>query len=392
MGFGDFLSDVAGAVLGGSSGKGDTGDKTVTNEPWSGLQPSVLAALNQAARLYNMGGPSYYPGSTVIPFSPQSQLGMGMMENLALGGSQYQQPLDRLYRQLAGGKQKNPALNYLNSLKGSKVNAPRVKVGQGLSDLTRQTYNDTMSGNYLNANPYLDATFNRASDAVTRQWNESVLPGVNSTFSLAGRTGSGVHQNSVNQASEQLGDTLSGLANQIYGGNYQQERGRMMEAADAIGGYDTTAQGYGLEASSQNAANSLAGQQFNRNFKMNLGNSLNNMYQQGIGNQLAGAGLGQNMMNNEWANIGRLMGVGGMVEDKAGQYLQDNMNRFNYYQNLPYQNFNQYVSNLGGIPGSGFTNSYQDTDLNQGSAYADWIGNNIRSLIKPSGGMFGGGG
>lgn len=364
-----------------SKGGGGNQDVTQTTEPWSGAQPYLLALYDQASKLYNQGGPSFYPESTVIPFSPQSQLGMSMMENLALGGSQYQQPLDRLYRQLASGKQKNPALKYLNSLKGSKVNAPRVKVGQGLSDLTRQTYNDTMSGNYLNANPYLDATFNRASDAVTRQWNESVLPGVNSTFSLAGRTGSGVHQNSVNQASEQLGDTLSGLANQIYGGNYQQERGRMMEAADAIGGYDTTAQGYGLEASSENAANSLAGQQFNKNFKMNLGNSLSNMYQQGINNQLAGAGLGQSMMNNEWDNIARLMGVGGMVEDKAGQYLQDNRNRFDYYQQLPYQNMNQLTSWISGNPASDGTTTNSNYDQNDGSAFGDFAGNALMAAI-----------
>lgn len=461
MGLFDFFSDVAGAVLGGSSGGGDTGDSTKTQEPWAGLQPYVLAALNRAGDLYNMGGPQYYPESTVIPFSPQSQLGMQMMENRILQGSPYQDAAGQFALNTLNGTNQNPALAYFQGMQGSSVtpqtinpalmNAAsvrdvrnmdpaqiaqnrQVQVGDGLTDLTRKTFNQTMRGNYLNNNPYLDQTFNRASDAVTRQWNESVMPGVNSTFSLAGRTGSGAHQNAVNQASEQLGDTLSDLGNQIYGQNYQQERDRMMQAANSLGGFDTTEQGYGLQASTSNAGNALTrnlnqanliqgarqfnvgfdqnraltdagyqqganqfnagqrqdtrefnalnnlgAQQFNQNFGLNLGNAMGDAYQQNVGNQFAASNLGMSLADQDFMDIGRMMGIGGMVEDKAGQYLQDNMNRFNYYQNQPYQNFSQFVNYLGAIPGSGFTTAHMDTDRDQGSAFADWIGRGLET-------------
>lgn len=392
----------------GGGGGGDQ-DVTQTSEPWAGLQPYILAMLDNAAGIYNSGGPQYYPDSQVVPFSPQSQLGMEMMQNRILQGSPYQDAAGQFVLNTLAGNSSNPALNYLQGLQGTQVSAQTINpatmtaaqfsgvpdmqaananaalfnnvpqatsaqsqaalfgnvpamtaaaasaaqfnnvpamnaatgeaarftnvpqataagavtptavgdlpqmtaaqvrnvpdaqaaavrnvqnmnaasvadvrdmraarvedignmqaariapnqavdVGQGLTGLTRRTFNDAMRGEYLNANPYLDQTFNRASDAVSRQWRESVMPGVNSTFSLAGRTGSGAHQNAVNLASEQLGDTLSDLGNQIYGQNYQSERERMMQAANSLGGFDTTEQGYGLQASTANAANAL---------------------------------------------------------------------------------------------------------------------------------------
>ena len=275
---------------GGGSGKQDV---TQTSEPWSGLQPYILAMLNNASSIYNSGGPKYYPDSQVVPFSPQSELGMEMLQNRVLQGSPYQDAAGQFALGALGST--NPALSYFQGLQNSRITpqaispatmnaatvrnasaldparvgavsgmdaaqiAPnqQVQAGEGLSGLTRQTFNQTMQGNFLNNNPFLDQTFNRASDAVTRQWNQSVLPGVNSTFSLSGRTGSGAHQNAVNLASEQLGNTLSDLGNQVYGQNYQQERDRMMQSANALGGFDTTAQGYGLQASSANASNAL---------------------------------------------------------------------------------------------------------------------------------------
>jgi len=340
---------------------------------------------------------------------------MGMAENLALGGSQYQQPLDALYAQLMRGGGNNPGQNYLNRFRNttvdpSSINAAKIRqnqqveVGNGLTDRNRQAFNQTMRGNFLNSNPYLDQTFNRASNAVTRQFNESVLPGVNSTFSLAGRTGSGVHQNAVNQASEQLGTTLSDLGNQVYGGNYQQERDRMMQAANSLGSFDTQAQGYGLQASSQNAQNALNrninqanlaqdarrfnatndmnAQQFNQGFRLDMGNALNSMFNQRVDNQLAGANLGQNMMNNEWENIGRMMGIGGMVENKAGEYLQDNQNRFGYYQQLPYQNMSQLASWISGNPASNLQSSNSNYDQNDGSAFGNFAQNALLAYLS----------
>lgn len=74
---------------------------------------------------------------------------------------------------------------------------------------------NVLSGNYLNANPYLDATFNKAAGAVTNQ--------VQSNFAGAGRDARGADAQGL------ATDKYSELATQIYGGNYQAERDRMQQ-------------------------------------------------------------------------------------------------------------------------------------------------------------------
>lgn len=83
-----------------------------------------------------------------------------------------------------------------------------------------------LNGSYLNANPYLDAAFNRAAGAVTNQ--------VQSNFAQSGRNPRGI--DAAGFAQQGYND----LANQIYGGNYQAERDRMQQIvpqAGALGSY-----------------------------------------------------------------------------------------------------------------------------------------------------------
>jgi len=63
---------------------------TTTSDPWSGQQPYLQDLFTQAQGLFNQGPQQYYPGQTVAPFSPQTQMGMDLMTQRALGGSQQQ--------------------------------------------------------------------------------------------------------------------------------------------------------------------------------------------------------------------------------------------------------------------------------------------------------------
>lgn len=85
---------------------------------------------------------------------------------------------------------------------------PNIMAGAGL-------LGGTLNGSYLNSNPYLDQTFNHAASAVGNN--------IAGRFAAGGRYGSGAMYNA-------LGDSMGNLANDIYGGNYQAERGRQMQA------------------------------------------------------------------------------------------------------------------------------------------------------------------
>jgi hypothetical protein len=78
-------------------------------------------------------------------------------------------------------------------------------------------YGRTVQGEYLdpNKNPYLQDTYNRAL--------EQSIPSITSGAVSSGRYGSGA-------AGMLSNDMQSRLANDIYGGNYQRERDRQMQA------------------------------------------------------------------------------------------------------------------------------------------------------------------
>jgi len=78
----------------------------------------------------------------------------------------------------------------------------------------------TLQGGYLNANPYIDEIVNRAS---SRAGAAPV-----SGYAQQGRFGSGVMANAIADATTQT-------ASNLYGQNYQNERGRMMDALGQSG-------------------------------------------------------------------------------------------------------------------------------------------------------------
>lgn len=179
--------------------------------------------------------------------------------------------------------------------------------------------NRVMGGQYLNSNPYLDQTFNAASRAVTDSWKDTVLPGINASFAGAGGSGSGIQQELAMDSADVLGRNLNELATSIYGGNYAQERQNQMQAA----GMGTNLLGTQGDISARAAA------------------------------------LAPTAASFDWNNIAQLGNVGQRVEGMAGNVLQDSMDRFNYYQNRPYDNLARYMSTISGTGGMGSTSTTQ---------------------------------
>lgn len=226
--------------------------ETVTSmsAPWTVQQPYLQFGFGQAQNLYNKGGPQYFPNSTVAPFSNTT--------NRALTG-------------IEGYGMNNPQLNQANKY-----------------------FQNVVGGGMLNSNPYLDSMYSNAADSVTRQFNESVLPGVSAKFGMSGRSGSGLFQNAVSSAYDALGDNLSGMASTMYGQNYAQERGMQQEAAK---------------------------------FAPNLAQ----------------------------ANFGSMQNVldAGQIRDQQSQLnLNDQVKRFQFNQERPFENLNRYMGAIGGGYGS----------------------------------------
>ena len=171
--------------------------KTVTKaetSPWSPAIPYLTDIMNQGGSLYRQGqDDTFFPFSTTVPFSNQSEEAMGLIEARARSGSPLIDTANaQVQNMMTGNFNASPFANYLTG---------------------------TAQGDNLNGNPWLDTTFDHAADRITNR--------VNRTAGLMGRTGSGAHQQLLQS---QLGD----LSNSIYGQNYQQERDRQTAAISSL--------------------------------------------------------------------------------------------------------------------------------------------------------------
>ncbi len=173
---------------------GGTSTTVQKSDPWGPQQPYLTDIFGEAQNLYRAPGPTYYPGSTVAPMAPERGMALNAQAARALYGS----PL----------------------------------AGAGSAELGR-----TLGGEYLGANPWLQRAIDAASGGLVRNYQSAVAPGIDSSFSLAGRYGSGAHQAAHETAqrslARQIGDLSGGLSYQ----NYAAERANQQAALGRVPGF-----------------------------------------------------------------------------------------------------------------------------------------------------------
>lgn len=247
--------------MGSSSSPSST---TQTTEPPAFLRPYLQHGVGQAQSLYNTGGPQYYGGNTVVPFSQQTEQALGMTEQRALNGS----PVN------------HAAQSYATGVLGS---APTSQFGGA-------------------SNPYLDQTFNRAADQVQNR--------LQSGFAGSGRN--------IEAARPGASQEMNDLATGIYGGAYEAERNRM--------------------ASDLERQRSL---------------------------QFGVAGLAPTLANQDYGDIAQLANVGGQVEDLTGRMMEDQAARWDFSQNAPQANLDNYLARISGSFPGGTTTATTPTYRNR---------------------------
>lgn len=189
----------AGTVAGGAAlgaGAGGAGGGLLSG---LGLNPMLLGA-GAGALLSGLGGGSKPAGettSTTAPWGPQ-------------------QPY------------------ILNAMSGATDQLNRMGTSTPLLQPAQSEIGKTISGAYLRpeSNPYLDDTFKQASRAVTDAYLNVTQPRTDAMFFGPGSMGgNSAYSGQVARNQYGLGENLSNLATNIYGGNYSQERNRQFLAA-----------------------------------------------------------------------------------------------------------------------------------------------------------------
>mgnify|MGYP003629921874 FL=1 len=166
----------------------------------------------------------------------------------------------------------------------------RANAGSPLQQAGMAQAQSTIEGDYLNANPFLTGAYNAASAPVIEQWNNQIAPGIDSSFAGAGRMGSGLYAQQRNSAENTLGRNLTDMSSKMAYANYAQERQ----------------------------------------------------------NQLDMAGQSGQMAQQDYNDMNKLMAVGGAREGQQQAQLQDQIQRFNFEQNRPWDQLARYSGLVSG--------------------------------------------
>ena len=259
---------------------------TVISEPSEFVKPYYEEALKGAQQLYRSDVPQYFPEATYVPFSGQTEAALRLQEQRALAGSPLLGQAQQQVSDVLTGQYLDPTQNI--ALQTGMQQA-------GLLSPIQAEIAKTAAGGYLDpaANPYLQQAYQRAAGDVTSS--------LASQFAKAGRYGSGA-------MTETLGKSLGDIASQIYGGAYQQERARQLQAAQ----------------------------------------------------------LAPQLAQQDYADITRLAQVGQSREGLQEAALADAMQRFQFEQQKPYTKLREYLASIG-APAAQQTVSMQPQYRNLGA-------------------------
>lgn len=157
-------------------------------EPWSGVRDYLKQAYKRGSKIYDRGPPQYYQGRQIAPMSGYTR---GALDSMA----------------------------------------ERARAGSPLIDEAQGMLGSTLGGAYLNKNPYLQKAIGAATRPVIDQYTKTVIPGLESAFSSAGRYGSGAQASSEADAYGQMMNQVGDIASDMSYQNYGDERQRMMQAS-----------------------------------------------------------------------------------------------------------------------------------------------------------------
>ena len=194
-------------------GKKSGQPQTVNNDPWGPAQASLKLGLSEANRIYGAMNPMSQ--GIPAPQTPQAQFNPTQQNN---GWSVRWDPTTNRFVENQGSFQQPQQMQQQSQPQGTPFDPSQVS-GYNLWAPAEQEMMKTISGQYLDSNPYLDQVIARAR------------AGVNSNFAGQGRYGSGSHIDQVMTQAEAP----------IRYQDYSNERGRQERA---IGGLGAFQQGY----------------------------------------------------------------------------------------------------------------------------------------------------
>ena len=290
----------------------------ITGGIYEEAEPYVSDILAESARLYASDvGRDYYPGSTVIPFAPETQAGLDLTEAQGLDMTGRSRLYDTAETTLGGFATGIMPDAYMSRGLGSGMG---MGVGYGSADPRRTAYSELQpQGEYLSG--------------VRQGISSDVMRDIQSQFGGQGRTGtSPMAQQAAARGFTQAYAPIAQSAAEA-------ERARELSSRESdiarmqSGGESALSRMYGSSQAD------IARQQQAR--------------EASLGRMFTGAqqlpGLQDTMDARRAAGIEGILGVGSAYEDLAGRNLQDRINRFTFEQQSPYTRLANFISPITSI-------------------------------------------
>lgn len=241
---------------------------------------------------------------------PYLQLGLQRAQQLFLTGEGPQLFPGQMF--VSPSEQTLSALSQQEAL--ARGAQPTLQAAQEAYRASLGQLGQTAAGGFLQGSPMQQRAIEAATRPITQQFESQILPGISSGFSRAGRYGSGAMQRAQAAATEAYGRALGDVGANIAYTDYTRERGLQQQAQ--LG---------------QSALAQAAPSFFQASF-------------------LPAQALGQ---------------VGAAREAISAQPLQEQIQRFQYGQQLPYQQLQGYLSSVYGTPMAGSQAIMPQTQTNR---------------------------
>jgi hypothetical protein len=314
------------------------------------LRPYLELGLRRGEQLFfGEQQPQLYPGQMYVSPSQQTLDALRAQEQLARGPSV---PLTAAQSAFLSGIQTPSAATPLyQNIYGAAATQPGADVfrsaaaGQ-MQNVAMPGFADVAGGSFLMGSPYRDMAIQSAVRPLMQQFEQTTLPGIQSAFSRAGRYGSGAQERAIGQATEATGRAIGDVASQISAADFARERALQEQARAGLAGL--SAQGIQTQLAGASGLSGL--QQAQLATQLSAAGGVGATQAADLQRQLAASQIAPSIYSQQFLPSQQLAQIGAAQEAIAQQPLQDAMTRFQYQQQLPYQQLQTFLSGVYGTP------------------------------------------
>ena len=325
-----------------SFGSDDPQVSEVVGGVYSEAEPYISDIMTESARLYGSDvGRNYYPGSTVVDFSPQTRSALDLQKAQGFdmtGGSNYYDLAAGSFGGMASGAAGDSYMNRgLGAGMGSAYANRGLGMGYGSADPGRDAYSEIQpQGEYLS---------NVRSGILS-----DVMQDVQSSFGGQGRTGTspGAQQAVARGFTQEYAPIAQSAA--------EAERARELDSRESAIGRQFTGGREAMDRLYQGSQADMTREQQARAAQLSrqYGSSQADIAREQSAREamFGRMGTGAEGISNiqdlydrrRMAGVGAIGETGAAYEDLAGRTLQDRINRYEFEQRSPYDRLNSFMS------------------------------------------------